>query len=94
MELFQWSKERKRNMMSERIVSVWQADAFYDADDRGGASGVLDTIAGCMLRLAPNQTLEIRAIDPSVTADLSAWCRLTGHALVMHAGDRYLIRHK
>jgi len=94
MERFQWSKERKRNMMSERAASAWQADAFYDADDRDCASGVLDAIADCMLGLAPNQTLEIRALDPGMTADLAAWCQLTGHAMVMHAGDRYLIRHK
>ena len=81
-------------MMSDRVDSALQADAFYDAGDRGCASGTMDDIADCMLSLAPNQTLEIRATDPSVTADLAAWCRLTGHALIMQAGDRYLIRHK
>ena len=80
--------------MNEHAASSWQADAFYDAGDRGCASGALDTIADCMYHLAPNQTLEIRATDPSVTVDLTAWCRLTGHVLVMREGDRYLIRHK
>ena len=80
--------------MSDPPVSTWQADAFYDAGDQGCASGALDAIADCVRRLAPNQTLEIRATDPSVTVDLSAWCRLTGHSLMMHAEDRYLIRHK
>ena len=80
--------------MNERVASSLQADAFYDAEDRGGASGALDAIADSMYRLAPNQTLEIRAADPSFTVDLAAWCRLTGHVLVMHAGDCYLIRHK
>lgn len=75
-------------------ASTMQADAFYDAGDRGCASGALDAIADCVCLLAPNQTLEIRATDASVTVDLTAWCRLTGHVLVMHAGDRYLIRHK
>jgi hypothetical protein len=28
----------------------------------------------------------------SVTNDLPAWCRLVGHELVRHEGDRYLIR--
>ncbi len=79
--------------MSERTGSIWQADAFYDADDRD-ACGVLHAIAGSILHLAPNQSLEIRAIDPGVTAALTDWCRLTGHALVLHAGDRYLLRHK
>lgn len=80
--------------MNDQAAPSLQADAFYDAGDRGCASGALDAIADCMRRLASNQTLEIRATDPSVTVDLSAWCRLTGHSLVMHAGDRYLIRHK
>ena len=80
-------------MMSERTASAWQADAFYDADDQE-ASGVLHAITDRILHLAPNQTFEIRAIDPGVTTDLTSWCRLTGHALVMHAGDRYLLRHK
>ena len=93
MKRFQWSKEGERNIMSERTASIWQADAFYDADDRD-ASGVLQAIADRILDLAPNQTLEIRAIDPGVTTDLTSWCRLTGHALVMHVGDRYLLRHK
>jgi TusA-related sulfurtransferase len=93
MERFQWSKEGKRNIMSERTASIWQADAFYDADDQD-ASGVLHAVADRILHLAPNQTLEIRAIDPGVTAALTSWCCLTGHALVMHAGERYLLRHK
>jgi tRNA 2-thiouridine synthesizing protein A len=80
--------------MHDRAASILQADAFYDAGDRGCASGALDAIADCMRRLAPNQTLEIRATDPSVTVDLTAWCRLTGHSLVTHTDDRYLIRHK
>jgi TusA-related sulfurtransferase len=72
-------------LISERAASTWQADDFFDADDRGCTSGVLDAIADCMLCLAPNQTLEIRAIDPCMTANLTAWCRLTGYALTGHA---------
>jgi TusA-related sulfurtransferase len=81
-------------MVNDRAGFTWQADALYDAGDRGCASGALDAIADCMRRLAPHQTLEIHATDPSVTGDLTAWCRLTGHRLVLHAGDHYLIRHK
>jgi len=80
--------------MNDRASSTWQADDFYDAGNHGCASGTLDAIADCMRRLAPNQTLEIRATDPSVTSDLAVWCRMTSHSLVMHAGDRYLLRHK
>ncbi|HEY7127340.1 MAG TPA: hypothetical protein VH540_25635 [Ktedonobacterales bacterium] len=80
--------------MNDRAASILQADAFYDAGDKGCASGALDSIADQMRLLSKDQTLEIRATDPSVTVDLTAWCRLTGHSLVMHTGDRYLIRHK
>lgn len=80
--------------MNEHASSTWQADDFYDAGYQGCASGALDVIADRMHRLIPNQTLEIRATDPSVTSDLTVWCRMTGHSLVMHAGDRYLLCHK
>ncbi|HEY7123476.1 MAG TPA: sulfurtransferase TusA family protein [Ktedonobacterales bacterium] len=79
--------------MTTHAASIWQANAFHDAGDQGCARVILDAIAECMLRLAPHQTLEIRATDPCLVIDLIAWCRLTGHALVVHTGDRYLIRH-
>jgi TusA-related sulfurtransferase len=75
-------------------MSLFGADAFYDAGDQGCGAGPLDEIAPLMRRLAPGQTLEIRATDPSVAGDLPAWCRLAGHELVQHEGDRYLIRRR
>jgi tRNA 2-thiouridine synthesizing protein A len=69
-------------------------DVFYDAGSKGCAEGPLDDIAALLRPMAPGQTLEIHATDPSVTTDLSAWCRLTGHTLVKHAGDHYLVQHK
>jgi len=68
------------------------ADAFYDAGDRGCAEGPIDVIASLMRRMAPGKTLEVRATDASVAADLPAWCRLAGNELVKQVGDRYLIR--
>ena len=79
---------------SDTSVSIFNADAFYDAGDKGCGAGPLDEIADLMRRLAPGQTLEIRATDPSVAVDLAAWCRLTGHTLVIQEGDHYLIRCK
>ncbi len=70
------------------------ADAFYDAGDKGCGEGPLDEIAGWMRELAPGQTLEVHATDPTVVVDLPAWCRLTGHTLIDQQGDRYLIRRK
>jgi TusA-related sulfurtransferase len=75
-------------------VSAFGADVFYDAGSQGCADGPLDEIAGLVRRLAPGQTLEVRAVDSSVAHDLPAWCRLTGHALVEAVGDHYLIRRK
>ena len=75
-------------------ASILGADAFYDAGEKGCAAGPLDEIADLMRRLASGQALEIRAIDPSVTVDLAAWCRLTGHTLITQEGDHYLIRRK
>ncbi len=73
-------------------ASILGADAFYDAGDLGCAYGPLNEIAGLMHGLSPGQTVEVRAMDPSVAVDLPAWCRLTGHELVTRQGDRYLIR--
>ena len=75
------------------VVALFDADGFYDAGDRGCAEGPLDRIAALMRQLESGQTLEIRATDPSVTVDLPAWCRMTGHTVVDQQEDRYLIRH-
>ena len=75
-------------------AALLSADAFYDAGDQGCAAGPLDEVAAQLRRLAPGQTLEVRAMDPSVANDLPAWCRMTGHELVTHDGDRYLIRRR
>jgi tRNA 2-thiouridine synthesizing protein A len=79
---------------SGTIASTFGANIFYDAGDKGCGAGPLNEIADLMVTLASGQTLEIRATDPSVAVDLTAWCRLTGHTLVTQEGDRYLIRHK
>lgn len=80
--------------IEEQMESILGADVFYDAGDRGCAAGPLDEIAARMRQLLPGQTLEVRATDPSVAADLPAWCRLAGYELSAHQGDRYLIRRK
>jgi tRNA 2-thiouridine synthesizing protein A len=76
----------------EQMVSILGADAFYDAGEKGCAEGPLDEIAVLVGRLSTGQTLEVRATDPSVAADLPAWCRLARHEIVKHQADRYLIR--
>lgn len=73
-------------------MSIFQANAFYDAGDKGCGEGPLDEVAALMRRLAPGQTLEVRAQEPSVATDLPAWCRLAGYELAAHQGDHFLIR--
>jgi TusA-related sulfurtransferase len=81
-------------LTSEAADSLFGADAFYDAGNKGCAEGPLDRIAALVRRLESGQTLEVRATDPSVAVDLPAWCRMTGHTVVDQQGDRYLIRRK
>jgi TusA-related sulfurtransferase len=71
---------------------ILDADNFYDAGDKGCASGPMDEIAALMRKLAHGQTLEIHATDPSVAFDLAAWCRMTGNPLVEQRGAHYLVR--
>jgi tRNA 2-thiouridine synthesizing protein A len=73
---------------------VFEASTFYDAGDAGCAFGPIDEIAALMRRMAPGQTLEVRATDPSVAVDLPAWSRLVGHKLIAQSGHRYLIERK
>ena len=78
----------------ESSLARLNANAFYNAGNRGCAEGPLDEIVLQMSRLAPGQTLEVYATSPSVAGDLPAWCRMSGHELIQHDGYNYLIRHK
>lgn len=68
-----------------------EADLFCDVGDKGCTDGPLEQIARLARRLSGEQTLEVRATNPSVASDLPAWCRLAGYALLQHDGDRYVI---
>lgn len=78
----------------EPVVSIWGADTFYDAGDKGCGDGPLDEIAILVRRLSPGQTLEVRATDSSVATDLPAWCRLAGQEFLRQQDDRYLLRRR
>lgn len=68
-----------------------EADLFCDVGDKGCTEGPLEQIAHLACRLSGEQTLEVRATNPSVVHDLPAWCRLAGYALLQRNGDRYVI---
>jgi tRNA 2-thiouridine synthesizing protein A len=69
------------------------ADAVWDA----GGMGCGDLVLALRMRLAamePGQVLELIASDPGAPADLPAWCRMTGHALLAEHPPVYHIRRK
>ena len=69
------------------------ADARWDAGDLGCGDLVLEL----RLRLEamrPGQLLQLIARDPGARADIPAWCRMTGHALIAERHPSYQIRRK
>ncbi len=68
-------------------------DDRWDSGDRGCGELLLE-LKMRVERLRPGQVFELIARDPGAPADLPAWCRLTGHALVEHEHPVYRIRRK
>jgi tRNA 2-thiouridine synthesizing protein A len=69
------------------------SDAEWDAGDMGCGELVLELRAR-IEPLAPGRILKLTARDPGAPADIPAWCRMTGHALVSEQHPIYLIRRK
>jgi len=95
--LIVWTGEEEKKVAEVKTANtapVFNADQFYDAGDKGCAAGPMDDIAGIMRRISAGQTLEIYATDAAVSADLSAWCRMTGHQLIEQQNNHYLLQHK
>ena len=69
------------------------SDAEWDAGDMGCGDLVLELRAR-MEPLAPGRVLKLTARDPGAPADIPAWCRMTGHALLSEQHPIYLIRRK
>ncbi len=69
------------------------ADREWDAGELGCGELVLE-LRGRMLAMEPGRVLRLIALDPGAAADIPAWCRLTGHALLDHHPPIYLIRRK
>ena len=68
-------------------------DTTWDAGDLGCGELVLQ-LRFRIEQLQPGALLRLVAVDPGARADLPAWCRLTGHALVAADHPVYLIRRK
>lgn len=65
----------------------------WDAGDLGCGDLVLG-LWGRLEAMQPGQILKLTALDPGARADIPAWCRLTGHALVAERHPVYRIRRK
>ena len=68
-------------------------DNEWDAGDLGCGELVL-ALRGRLEAMRPGQVLKLTALDTGAPADIPAWCRLTGHALVLEQHPVYLIRRK
>lgn len=69
------------------------SDVEWNAGDLGCGDLVLQ-LRFKMDTLEPGQVLRLVALDPGVPADLPAWCRMTGHAMLTADHPVYLIRRK
>ena len=68
-------------------------DVEWDAGDLGCGELVLELRVRLDL-LPPGCILTLIAGDPGAPADIPAWCRMTGHALVTAQHPVYRIRRK
>jgi len=69
------------------------ADVEWNAGDLGCGDLVLELMVR-MKAMAPGQVLRLVALDPGAPADIPAWCRMTGHTLLVEQPPEYLIRRK
>jgi tRNA 2-thiouridine synthesizing protein A len=69
------------------------ADAEWDAGELGCGDLVLE-LRLRMDAMQPGQLLKLIARDPGARADIPAWCRMTGHALIEQQHPLYQIRRK
>ena len=70
-----------------------RGDPQWDAGDLGCG----DLVLQLRLRveaLAPGEVLRLTARDPGARADIPAWCRMTGHTLLVEQHPLYQIRRK
>ncbi len=74
-------------------VDQQQADARWDAGALGCGELVIE-LRGRLARLAPGSLFELVASDPGAPADLPAWCRMTGHELLVAEPPSYLIKRR
>ena len=67
-----------------------QPDGEWDAGDIGCGELVME-LRGRLHPMQPGQLFKLTAHDPGAQEDLPAWCRLTGHRLVLATHPVYWI---
>ncbi len=76
------------------LPAICDHDHEWDA----GMLGCGDLVLALRLRVraAPGQVFKVTALDAGAPADIPAWCRMTGNALVAHdpAAHAYWVRAK
>lgn len=75
------------------MSAPYRMDVEWDAGDLGCGELVL-TLMVRVTAMAPGQVLRLIALDPGAPADIPAWCRMTGHALLEAQPPVYVIRRK
>jgi tRNA 2-thiouridine synthesizing protein A len=70
-----------------------RGDPQWDAGDLGCGDLVLQ-LRLRLEALAPGEVLRLTARDPGARADIPAWCRMTGHTLLVEQHPLYQIRRK
>jgi tRNA 2-thiouridine synthesizing protein A len=74
-------------------MSAPAADIEWNAGDLACGDLVLQLMLR-MRAMAPAAVLRLITRDPGAVADIPAWCRMTGHTLVLAEHPIYLIRRK
>ena len=67
--------------------------AQWDAGELGCGELVLE-LRFRLSTLRPGDLFRLIALDPGASADIPAWCRMTGHTLVGIEHPVYLIQRK
>ena len=67
--------------------------ARWDAGEMG-CGGLILELRRVLDKLQPNELLEVSAHNAGAPADIPAWCRLTGHDLILAIHPVYIIQNK
>ncbi len=75
------------------MSAVHRIDEEWDAGELGCGELVLE-LKMRLDRMRPGQVIKLIALDPGAPADMPAWCRLTGHTLLLQQPPIYLIERR